>query len=140
MSQLLLDEHINVRQVLPLLRKWITAQLLIDLRPNERIPDERVPEILRTLKQPTFVTIDQGFWDRDLCHPSYGILYFALRSEEQGLIPDLLRALLRRPDFHTRARRMGKVARISPSSIDYWQFQVQDLQRLAWQGAPRRKR
>jgi hypothetical protein len=105
--------------LLPPIRKWITAERLQDLRANERIPDERVPEILRTLKQPTFVTIDQDFWDRDFCHPSYGILYFALRSEEQGVIPDLLRALLRRPDCHTRARRMGKVARVSTTAIDY---------------------
>jgi hypothetical protein len=140
MSQLVLDDQLDTPTLLPPIRKWITAQRLRDLRPNQRILDERVPEILLTRKQPTFVTIDQDFWDRHLCHPSYCILYFALRSEEQGLIPDLVRALLRRPDFRSRARRMGKVARISTSSIDYWQFQVQDLQQLAWTGAARRKR
>jgi hypothetical protein len=140
MSQLILDDQLNVGRLLPPIRKWTTAQRLGELRPHQRILDDRVPEILRTLKQPTFVTIDQDFWDRDYCHLGYCILYFALRSEEQERIPGLLRALLRRPDFRSRARRMGKVARISPSSIDYWQFQGQDLQRLAWKGTRRRKR
>jgi hypothetical protein len=102
--------------------------------------DERVPAILLSLKQPTFVTIDHSFWNRELCHPHYGILYFSLSIREQDLIPDLLRALLRRPEFDTRAKRMGKVARISTAAIDYWQFQGQDLHSITWEGGSQRKR
>jgi hypothetical protein len=119
MSQLILDEQISLPEVLPLIQKWITVQYLPALRPRQQVLDQRVPAILLTLKQPTLVTIDRDFWRRHLCHPNYCILYFALRNEEQRLIPDLLRALLRRPEFNTRAKRMGKVVRISTTTLDY---------------------
>jgi hypothetical protein len=140
MSQLILDDQLSARQVLAPIRHWITAQFLRELRPNERIPDARVPEILRTLRQPTFITIDQGFWNRRWCHLQYAILYFALREDEQELLPGLLRALLRRPEFRTRASRMGKVARVGTTSLAWWQFQSPDLLQVAWPGTPRRRR
>lgn len=139
MSQLILDDQLNVRQVLLPLQKWITVQRLRDLRPNQRILDERVPDILLALKQPTFVTIDKDFWQRKLCHPGYGILYFSLRDDQQERLPGMLRALFRRAEFRTRARRMGKVARVRSTRIDWWQFQVADLYRLHWKGTFRKK-
>src|SRR5262249_36990174 len=116
MSQLILDAHVNALYVLPVLRRWITVQRLQEIRPGEIVLDERVPEIPSTLKQPTFVTIDKDFDDPGWCHPNYCILYFALRDDEQTLLPGLLRALFRRPEFRTRAGRMGKLARVSTSS------------------------
>src|SRR5713226_3968969 len=103
MSQLILDDQLDVSEILPPLRKWITARRLQDLRPSELIRDDRIPEILLTLKSPTFITIDHGFWDARLCHPGYCILYFALRDDQQQLIPTLLRALMRRAEFRSRS-------------------------------------
>jgi hypothetical protein len=140
MSQILLDEHISHPRVLLLLQKWIKVEPLTELRRGQHVLDERVPSLLLTLKQPTFVTIDRDFWKRHLCHPDYCLLYFPLRREEQGMIPDLLRALLRLPEFRTRAARMGKVARVSTAAIHYWQFPNKDLQELAWPPPARRKR
>jgi hypothetical protein len=77
------------------------------------------------------VTIDHGFWERHWCHPGYCILYFDLRGSEQRLIPDLLRALLRHPEFHTRAARMGKVACVGTELVRYWQFQIDQMQHVA---------
>lgn len=105
-----------------------------ELRPGEHILDDRVPEILRTLRHPTFVTIDQDFWKRDLCHPRYCILYFALREDQQRLLPNLLRALLRLPQFRTRTARMGKLARVSADHIDFWEFGKPTRTRLPWTG------
>src|SRR5947209_8656110 len=99
MSQLILDDQLNLRKLLPALETWITVQRLQELRPGELILDDRVPEILRTVKQATFITIDQGFWAQRWSDPSYAILYFALRSDQQDDLPALLRALLRRPEF-----------------------------------------
>ncbi len=137
MSQLVLDNNIDLDVVLPPLVKWITVGRVQQLRPSEIIPDERVPAILRTLKQPTFVTIDSDFWHRRWCHPDYCILYFYLRDDEQHLLPDQLRALFRHPEFHTRAARMGKVACVGPDSVRYWQFQVAEMHHLA---PPRRRK
>ena len=140
MSQLLLDEQLNTPHLLPVIRKWIKAEKLTVERPGEQILDDRVPSILRTLKQPTFVTIDAGFWNRSLCHADYGILYFDLRVDQQELLPGLLRSLLRLPEFRTRALRMGKVARVSTASISFWDVNHQELQHAAWGKRPRKKR
>jgi hypothetical protein len=75
MSQLILDDQLDISEVFFPIRKWITARRLQELRPGELIRDERVPEILRTLKSPTFITIDHGFWNARLCHPDYCIVY-----------------------------------------------------------------
>jgi hypothetical protein len=134
MSQLVLDDQLDLVELLPPLQKWITVVRLRQLRPDEHVLDDRVPEILRTLNQPTFITIDKDFWDRTLCHPDYAILYFALRDQEQELLPGLLRALFRLPAFRSRRQRMGKVARISAANVDWWQFRVSRLRHLEWEG------
>jgi hypothetical protein len=139
-SQLILDDQIDVRVVVPSLQMWITAQVLHTLRPREHILDDRVPEILLGLSLPTFVTIDQHFCKARLCNPGYCFLYFALRDDQQDPLPALLRALFRRPEFRTRAVRMGKVVRVSAVSIDYWQFPERQMNHIAWQGVSRRRR
>jgi hypothetical protein len=121
MSQLVLDDQLDVQVIVPALEAWIPAVRLQDLRPTEHILDDRVPEILRTLKTPTFVTIDHGFWNRRLCHPGYCILYLDLAKDEQERLPGLLRRLFRLPEFRTRAVRMGKVARIRRETVTYWE-------------------
>ena len=121
MSQLVLDDQLDVQIIVPALEAWITAVRLQQLRPTEHILDDRVPEILRTLKTPAFVTIDHGFWNRRLCHPGYCILYFDLAKDEQQQLPELLRRLFRLPEFRTRAVRMGKVARVRQEAVTYWE-------------------
>lgn len=142
MSQLVLDDQLQLLKVVEPIRKWAKCLRLSDLRPGERILDERVPEVLRGLNKPTFITIDQDFWAPHNCHPSYCILHFALRDDQQYQLPGLLRALVRTTEFQKRAWRMGKVARVSPVSIDYYQFPKEDLHHLSWtgQGGRRRKR
>jgi hypothetical protein len=121
MSQLVLDDQLDVQIMVPALEAWITAVRLQHLRPTEHILDDRIPEILRTLKKPTFLTIDHGFWNRRLCHSGYCILYFDLAKDEQQQLPGLLRRLFRLPEFRTRTVRMGKVARVRQETVTYWQ-------------------
>jgi hypothetical protein len=140
MSQLILDEQLNLRRLLPVISKWITVQPLSGLRPGEQIRDDRVPEILRALNQPTLVTIDHDFWSPRWCHPGYCVLYFAMEDHEQVLLPGLLRTLLQHPEFRTRAHRRGKVARVSTVAVEFRAFRVQGVQRLSWPESPRRTR
>ena len=122
MTQIILDAHLNRKKVLMPIQSWTTAQRIVDLRPHEVIKDDRVLQLLHTLKQPTFVTIDDGFWDKNLRHPGYCILYFALSDNQQDQIPPLLRQLFRLDAFKTKRARMGKVARVHPTRMDYWQW------------------
>jgi hypothetical protein len=121
MSQLVLDEQPNVQELVRGFEGWITWVRLQAIRPREQVLDERVPELLLTLNRPTFVTIDGDFWNRKLCHRHYCILFFALATREEHLLPDQLRRLFRLPEFRTRAARMGKVARIQQQVVTYWQ-------------------
>jgi hypothetical protein len=135
MSQIILDDQLFDVEVLVPLARWITVQRLRELRPNEVIKDDRVPLLLRELRQPSFVTIDMGFWNKDLRDPKYCILCFPLRNEEQHLLPERLYRLFQLAEFHTKAARMGRVVRVGPERIDYWVAGDEQVHRLAWTGA-----
>jgi len=121
-TQIILDEHLNRKRVLIPIHSWTTVQSIDDLRPHEVIKDDRVLQLLHTLKQPTFVTIDDGFWDKNLRHPGYCLIYFVLSDDQQDQIPPLLKQLFRFDAFKTKAARMGLVARVHPPHVDYWQW------------------
>ena len=139
MSQIILDDQLVDIEVRVQLAQWTTVQRLRDLRRGEVIKDERVPLILRESRQPTFVTIDMGFWNLRLRDPRYCILCFPLRNDEQRQIPGLLRQLLHLPEFTTKVARMGKVARVSQTHVDCWQLGDEQPQRLNWPQTMRRK-
>ena len=132
MSQIILDDQLFDLEVLVPIARWITVQRLRDLRPGEVIKDDRVPVLLRQSRQTTFVTIDMGFWNRGLRDASYCILCFPLRNDKQYELPRLLRRLLRLPEFRTKRARMGKVAQVRPTHIEYWQLGDEQLHRLIW--------
>lgn len=135
---IILDEQLAASEIVVPLRKSHKIHRLQDLRAHQRILDDRIPEILSTLKQPTFVTIDRHFWHPRWCSPRYCLLYFALELEQQMQLPGMLRALLRRPEFCTRAGRMGKVVRVGKEFIDFWEFKKQAKKQIRWNGGSRR--
>lgn len=69
MSQFILDDQLSGPTVLIPLRAWATAQWLHRIRPREQILDDRVPSLLLTVRQPTFLTIDRVFWNRTFVSP-----------------------------------------------------------------------
>ena len=129
---LIFDEQINREAVIEPVRSWAKAHRLIEVRPKEHIYDDRIPHLLRKLNRPTFITIDEGFWNRKLRDKSYCILFLALRDRQQPKIPYLLRKLLRLPNFKTKTLRMGKVVRVSTANIEYWQLGDQSIHALNW--------
>jgi hypothetical protein len=121
MSQIVLDEHLGRTEVLKPLWKWITAAKIEDLAPDETLKDDRILQILRNQKQPTFVTLDSGFFHKRRCDRRYCLIYFVVPRQQQNRIPSLLRQLLRLSEFKTKAARMGKVARLSEGKVEFWQ-------------------
>ena len=130
MSQIIIDEQLTYRLVVEPIRTWITVRRIKELRPRQIIKDDRVLQILCRLKQPTFVTIDAGFYDKRKRDKRYCILYFALTTRQQGQIPNLLRRLLRLPEFRTKAARMGKMAQVKQTTVTYWQLGDDELHEL----------
>lgn len=132
MSQIILDDQLFDQEVLIPIARWITVQRLRELRPGGVIKDERVPEILCSLRQPTLAMIDLGFWNRSLRNPRYGVLCFPLQNDQQDELPQMLRRVLRLPEFHSKAARMGKVARVGVTGVEYWQLGDESLRRRSW--------
>ncbi|MBM3236988.1 hypothetical protein FJZ31_11915 [Candidatus Poribacteria bacterium] len=132
MSQIIVDEQLGKTEVLLPLRRWVTALKIESSRPFEVIKDDRVLQILRELKRPTFVTIDSKFYDKRHCDKRYCLVYFVLTPLEQNQLPGLLRRLLQLPFFNTRAARMGKVVRVSKTGVRYWQLNDDEEYNLEW--------
>lgn len=132
MSQVLVDEHLGQTEVLEPLQRWITAQKIEDLAPDETLKDERILQILRSQKQPTFVTLDAGFYHKRRRDRRYCLIYFALPHLEQSRLPGLLRRLFRLPGFKTKAARMGKVVRASDEKIEFWQVGDENRHTVRW--------
>jgi len=132
MSQIIVDEHLGLREVLLPIRRWITAQKVESLKPGEVLKDDRLLQVLTHLNKPTLITIDEDFWDRRYLDRRYCLLYFALPEGQQRHIPILLRRLLRLRPFKTKAARMGKVARITFTQVSFWQLGSNNLCTFVW--------
>ena len=79
-------------------------------------------EILRFLhktKQITFFTRDMGFFRAPLRHANYCLVALTVPVLETA---HYLSKLLRHPHFNTRAKRNGKVIRVSTQKINFWEM------------------
>ena len=109
---IVLDEQLLGRGLERDIAQWYrgTVQFITDLRPHTIIKDEAIPALLRQRSQPTFVTINErDFWRRVATDQRYCIVCFVLSDARAREIPPALRALFHRPEFRTKAQRMGKV-------------------------------
>ena len=113
---IVLDEHLQTKGLEPAIRQWYAGSVvnILDLRPSTIIKDDAIPGLLAAQARPVFVTINiADFWLSLPTSDKYCILCFALATSEIAQIPELLRRLLRHTMFDTRAKRAGKMARIT---------------------------
>lgn len=122
---IVLDEQLLGRGIEDDIAKWYRGKVLFitDLRPDSVVKDEAVPELLRKSMRPTFVTINESdFWKRIHADKKYCIVCFAWSDARVREIPTALRGVLRRIEFNTKAKRMGKVIRLADESLRYYAF------------------
>ena len=125
----LLDENIPLDQR-DILRAWrIRCRVVGQDIARLSIADDNILLLLHRLKQPTVFTRDQDFFQRELCHPGYGLVWLDAAPEEAALF---IRRVLRHPRFRTKASRMGVVARAHHDGLQFWQPHSAALQRTAW--------
>ncbi len=120
---IILDEQLLGRDLEQDIARWYRGpvQFVIDLRPHSVIKDEAIPNLLRYQSRPTFVTINErDFWRRVAADHRYCIVCFPLPDPRVRDIPLSLRAVLRRPEFRTKAQRMGKILRVTTEEILYY--------------------
>jgi hypothetical protein len=95
------------------------------------IQDEEIIPFLRTLRRPTFITLDAGFYKREFCHARYGLAFMAVKQPE---VATFVRRLLGHPEFDTQAKRMGAVMRVSHVNLSVWRLNSQKEIICEWTG------
>lgn len=127
---IILDENILEAQRL-LLEGWKISphQIGFDIG-RKGLDDEQIVVLLRELRQPTFVSRDLGFYTPALRDRRYAIVVAAVGQYE---VAAFVRRLLRHPMFDTKARRAGKIIRLSSSAINFWQTRHNQETRVGWE-------
>lgn len=126
----ILDENIIVSQRL-LLDSWRIHYRRIGgevgwLGMKDR--NEIIP-LLHTLRQPTFFTRDRDFYQAELRHPEYCLVFLEVSPVEAA---HFMRRLLRHKLFRTQAQRRGKVVCVDKGGMTYWQVGVEEKQKVNW--------
>jgi hypothetical protein len=84
---------------------------------------------LHRLPRPTFFTLDEDFNHPKLRHPGYCLVDLDVAPDK---VADYIRRFLRHTTFRTQAQRMGKVIRVRPSRINYWQAGEERAHLIGW--------
>jgi len=128
----LLDENFPADQA-ALLRQWKVPhrQFGRDFSTLGAQDTDIIP-LLHRLRRVTLFTQDQDFFKRWLCHPAYCLVWL---DTKPGQTAEYVRRFLRHRMFNTHFKRLGKVLRVHPHGITYWQAHARLSQRATWQYA-----
>jgi len=127
---ILLDHNITEDQSAQL-RRWHIhfQQVGYEVGRPEWEDQQEILRHLHQVKQATFFTRDLGFFRRRFCHPNYCLVVVTgpvLNTASS------IRRLLRHPEFKTKARRRGKVVKISSAKIAWWEISRDRQQHTTW--------
>ncbi len=124
-----LDENIASQQCAKL-RAWRIPFRQIGRHLSEKgALDENLIPLLHRLPQPTFFTHDKDFFRTALCHSHYAVVYLDVSDAAAA---EFIRRFLRHPLFDTTAKRLGVVARVQISDVQFWKKGRQRLQSAEW--------
>lgn len=85
--------------------------------------------LLHSLRRPTFFTRDHDFYKADLRHSRYCLVCLDLPPDE---VADYIHRFLRHKSFRTQAQRMGKVVRVRPSGLTWWEMEGKAERAISW--------
>ena len=113
------------------LRRWRIhlRQIGFEVGRPEWDDQQQILRYLHATRQATFLTRDQGFYRRRLCHSNYCLVVLTVPVLETARC---IRRLLRHPMFRTIASRQGKVLKVSTDKIAYWQVGEQRHLIVGW--------
>jgi hypothetical protein len=126
---IVLDENIIESQCL-MLRKWRIRYRQIGSEVGKQgMGDSQVVALLHNLRQPTFFTRDDDFYDRGLAHSGHCLVYLCVGKAEAA---SFVRRFLHHPAFDTNAKRMGSVVRVSHGGLWAWRAGADGQAHLEW--------
>ncbi len=120
---IVLDEQLNHPAIIEGIAAWYPGRVavLTELRVESKVPDEAVPKLLRTVKEPTFVTINvKHFWRVIRADARFAVGTIDLPVDDALRVSDYLRRLLKTKPFDTKAGRMGVVILLRPTRIEFY--------------------
>jgi hypothetical protein len=124
-----LDENILESQR-QWLRSWrIPIRQIGREHGHKGMQDEELIPFLLTLRRPTLLTRDLGFYNRSLCHARYCVVVLAVGQYE---VAHFIRRFLHHRAFATQAGRMGAVVRVMQTGLVAWRLNAGRELRLAW--------
>lgn len=132
---IVLDENIFDYDFLPDYKSWYKGKIttIRDLRRGSLIKDDAIPTILRSVKQPTFITTNiSDFWPKMPSHTSYCLMCFDLPNERIREISNKLRRILLLKEFKTKAARMGKVILVRHHRLDSYEAGSNKISTRFW--------
>jgi len=71
------------------------------------------------------------FGKSDLCHPNYCLVHLVVKHSETA---EFVQRVLRHPELNSRAKRMGKVVRVTRDHLYVWQWHSNYREVLDWPG------
>jgi hypothetical protein len=127
---IVLDHNISEDQAQLLRRRRIHFQQIgFEVGRPEWDDQQEILRFLHAKKQPTFFTRDLGFFRAPLRHANYCIVALTVPVLETARY---ISKLLRHPHFNTKAKRSGKVIRISTTNINSWQLGRHRQRTVRW--------
>jgi len=80
--------------------------------------DEQIRRMLMRSKK-TFHTRDRDYYKPIYRHSTYSLVYYEVDDPEWAYY---IRCFLRHPLFNTHAKRLGKVIKVTPTHIEFWEI------------------
>lgn len=131
---IVLDEQIYSAAIAQEIAKWYPGKVVSvkELRPQTLVQDDSIDVLLRGVSSPTFATINiVDFWRKIAPGANYCIVCIELAQLRARETPRLLRRFLSLPQFNTKAKRMGVVALLRPTRIEFYRVK-QDVETIVW--------
>ncbi len=124
-----LDENVPEGQrTLLRTRRVAVRQIGRDLG-RKGMKDREVIPLLHQLDRATFFTLDADFYDFRLCHEGDCLVHL---SVEEEVVAEYVCRLLRHRELNTRAKRLGRVMRVSPTGLASWRIHQEHEEHLLW--------
>ena len=125
----IIDENIIDNQC-QLLRKWRISFRQIGYGVGRQgMKDREIISLLHGLRRPIFFTRDDDFYNRNLCHSGYCLVYLAVRKDEAAVF---IRRFIHHKEFDRVAKRMGSIIRVSHSGLSVWRLHKEKQIHLKW--------
>ena len=96
------------------------------------IGDSEIIPLLHRVRRVTFFTLDRDFFQQQLCHPAYCLVWLDVRADDAS---HFVRQFMRHPSFANQQVRLGAVARAHAGGIDFWRKNLAAPRRVAWSAA-----